>query len=640
MSLVDDSLYAFKGLSYRGRWFADDSPWNARILADADAKNFTYSGKYYVGLTTWDASYGNNAVYKASNTDPASPVRWLPDSWSVVARGLAKRTGNDANIEASLLAQSQDVNLFPANPYSTQESGKFWNTGGLPLQYAAWKQTSALSAHIPLSARPAPDIDGNTAILQADGRALELYSPIRLSNGTWLSSMYSFTDAYNGLGVGYENGRRASMVPNYAGLLTEEDVRSGHIDHALALVVPPSMLSRGFTGPALAFDSDSADYSGTLPMGARLFLPGEVSLEQLGLKSVLGRMLAEAVQHYGMYIVDRGGGGISIVGQANPQSPELATWTWEVQHDLDAIFAAAAVHQPASAQGHMPSGTYAGSWSDGVAKRSLVSFAQVTLGGETYQAALNEGGWRADSKLSVTPPQWSSELATHLAWANFADVQINLAAAGQRDLAVEVIGVKRGTIVTGGGDDHVVALSQSDGRLSQTTIRTGAGDDVVRVTAAGLSNHDDSLALSFGKLWNAIYSGKTSSFHAELGSGDDQLYADGLAAVTVFGGDGNDHIRGGGGNDRLCGDAGSDLLTGGNGSDLFLFYRGSGHDTILDFTPGRDRIELHGFARMEVSASAEVRHGVSGLLIHLEQGSDIFLPHVGSLSKADVLFVS
>jgi hypothetical protein len=640
MLVPHDSLYNFGNLSYRGRWLADDSPWNSRILGDAVANKFEYSGRYHIGLTTWDVSYGNVAVFKAASSDPLLQVRWLPESWMIVASGTAKRDSNSMDTEASMLAQSKDINLFPVNPYSTQRDGKFWDTGGLLSQYDSWKQTSPVSVHIPRLAVPAPDLDGNTAILQADGSALELYSPIRLSNGTWLSQMFSFTDAYNGLGVGYENGRRASMVPNYAGLLTDEDVQAGHIDHALALVVPSSMLARTYTGPALAFDSNSRDYSGTLPMGARLFLPGSVNLDNLGLKSTLGRMVGEAAQNYGMYVVDRGGEGVSIVGQASPQSPDLGTWTLELQQDLDAIFSASAVHEPAFVQGRMPSGTYAGVWNNGNAKSDLVRFTQVMLGDDTYKAALNNGDWRADSKLSVAPLTWSDDLATHLAWASFADVRINLSAAGLRGLAVEVIGIKRGTIVTSSGNDHVVVLSQSDGGLGKTTIKTNAGDDVVRVTAAGHSNHDDGLSHFYGTLWNAAYDGKSSSFYADLGEGNDQFYADGMAPVVVFGGAGDDNIRGGGGNDRINGGGGDDLLIGGNGNDLFIYYQRIGHDIILDFASGRDRIELHGFSRANVTASAVSKQGVSGILVSFEEGSDIFFPHVYSLSKIDVLFLT
>jgi len=48
---------------------------------------------------------------------------------------------------------------------------------------------------------------------------------------------------------------------------------------------------------------------------------------------------------------------------------------------------------------------------------------------------------------------------------------------------------------------------------------------------------------------------------------------------------GNDALFGGAGNDVLDGGAGNDLLYGGTGDDTYLFGRGYGHDTIIDYDP-------------------------------------------------------
>lgn len=49
----------------------------------------------------------------------------------------------------------------------------------------------------------------------------------------------------------------------------------------------------------------------------------------------------------------------------------------------------------------------------------------------------------------------------------------------------------------------------------------------------------------------------------------------------------------GDGNDTLIGGVGDDSLTGGNGNDIFIWQKGdSGHDTVTDFTPGSDKLDL------------------------------------------------
>lgn len=75
---------------------------------------------------------------------------------------------------------------------------------------------------------------------------------------------------------------------------------------------------------------------------------------------------------------------------------------------------------------------------------------------------------------------------------------------------------------------------------------------------------------------------------------------------VILGGDGHDVIRGMGGNDILEGGAGNDTLEGGEGNDtleggagedVFSFSPGDGHDTIKDFKPGTDKIDLSGFSQ-------------------------------------------
>jgi hypothetical protein len=84
-----------------------------------------------------------------------------------------------------------------------------------------------------------------------------------------------------------------------------------------------------------------------------------------------------------------------------------------------------------------------------------------------------------------------------------------------------------------------------------------------------------------------------------------------------------------------------DTLTGGAGADQFVFTANTGHDTVTDFTPGQDRIDL--FDNLPFGSgspasfnawitSADVEQLASGTLIHLDAGDSILLSNVSRAS--------
>jgi hypothetical protein len=203
-----------------------------------------------------------------------------------------------------------------------------------------------VGAHIPRAEEPAPDWDGLTVIVQPDAIALEFYAPIKLNSGEWVSEMYSFTDALVGGGTGFEGGRRASMVPCYAGAIREMDLRRGRIDHALAATAPPSMLTAAYVYPAIAFDSNNSLYRGTLPMGTRLRSPAASAQGRSAPRTALGRLIAEAAETYGIFVVDTGGGGMTIVTEAGSFVATMTRYEPDLQRDLADIVAFASVVLP------------------------------------------------------------------------------------------------------------------------------------------------------------------------------------------------------------------------------------------------------------------------------------------------------
>ncbi|MGY3299526.1 VCBS repeat-containing protein [Pseudomonas sp. TE6288] len=194
-----------------------------------------------------------------------------------------------------------------------------------------------------------------------------------------------------------------------------------------------------------------------------------------------------------------------------------------------------------------------------------------------------------------------------------------------------------GNTLTGTGGDDVLLAGAGD-----TTLNGGAGNDVLVAGAGNNSLYggdgDDLLIggpgndLLDGGAGNdtASYAKATAGVAVDLGhvgqqntvgagldtlSGIENLigsdYNDTLTGNDgdnlLNGGVGNDVLKGGAGNDILIGGPGNDTLTGGSGNDSFVWQKGeTGHDTVTDFTPGSDRLDLSQLLQGENATSASL----------------------------------
>lgn len=121
------------------------------------------------------------------------------------------------------------------------------------------------------------------------------------------------------------------------------------------------------------------------------------------------------------------------------------------------------------------------------------------------------------------------------------------------------------------------------------------------------------------------------------GRGNDVLKG-GAGRDGLKGSGGGDRLQGGGGSDRLDGGRGADWLKGGGGADVFVFAGRHGRDSVADFTPGRDLLDLRGSAAQGLQDLALSRQD-GGTLIGTGQGR-IFLEDLqpGQLDADDFLF--
>lgn len=145
------------------------------------------------------------------------------------------------------------------------------------------------------------------------------------NNGNPAASIHRQWDI-RGLGHGTSPGQRigvsASGVAMMFGLLRGDEINTSgrRIEHALQIVIPAQpncniMLSRDIQPPATTRDGHAlqgGNNTGNIPYGALLALPRNVDIAGLGL-SEPGRRLAQAIQSYGIYVVDTGGCGNGAV---------------------------------------------------------------------------------------------------------------------------------------------------------------------------------------------------------------------------------------------------------------------------------------------------------------------------------------
>ncbi|WP_374490451.1 beta strand repeat-containing protein, partial [Zoogloea sp.] len=139
----------------------------------------------------------------------------------------------------------------------------------------------------------------------------------------------------------------------------------------------------------------------------------------------------------------------------------------------------------------------------------------------------------------------------------------------------DVATIKTKALICTTGNDVLYGYATND------TISAGDGNDQVSGNAG-----DDLLNGSSG---NDTVQGGDGNDTVRGGTGSDYLYG-GNGNDQVQGNEHNDTLYGDAGNDTLDGGSGDDYLSGGAGADVYLFGKGSGQDTIYNYS--NDNINL------------------------------------------------
>ncbi|MBV9465785.1 MAG: hypothetical protein JO169_06700 [Solirubrobacterales bacterium] len=173
--------------------------------------------------------------------------------------------------------------------------------GSQPDLQQAWR-----AVPLPANAKPASGTDANLVVWQPSTDKMWEFWQLQHDNSGWHARWGGYMSAVS-QNPGYylpphpNWGSTATSLPAIAGLITIDQLRAGHIDHALA-VATPDACAGWFAWPAQRTDGSSADRN-CLPEGAHLRLDPKLDLASLHLPPI-ALSIARAMQRYGIIIRD------------------------------------------------------------------------------------------------------------------------------------------------------------------------------------------------------------------------------------------------------------------------------------------------------------------------------------------------
>jgi hypothetical protein len=127
--------------------------------------------------------------------------------------------------------------------------------------------------------------------------------------GGYISNLATNSGSFNG---GF--GTAASGLPLLAGVMTIAEQQAGVINHSIHVGIPQA-LANVFVGAAMRTDGQSSDPN-AIPEGATFRLPADLNLDSMVMDPYT-RMIAKAVQKYGMVVSDTNGSGVYFYAE-NP----------------------------------------------------------------------------------------------------------------------------------------------------------------------------------------------------------------------------------------------------------------------------------------------------------------------------------
>jgi hypothetical protein len=246
-------------------------------------------------------SFWNQTVPASAPVDPSSPV-----STAALAGEVAAETATGEGPWINTTKYSVPIYTVAANQPTVRV--KLDHLPPVPALQSAWN-----AVPLPPSAHPASGTDGVLVIWQPSMDRLWEFERLVRREGRWRASwggaMQHVSSNMGVYGPAAWPGAKpwwgvsASSLSVAGGLISLEDLELGQINHAVAMAIP-DVRESVYASPAHRDDGKSADPL-SLPEGAHLRLNPNLDLASLHLPRVT-LMIAEAAQHYGIFVRDKG----------------------------------------------------------------------------------------------------------------------------------------------------------------------------------------------------------------------------------------------------------------------------------------------------------------------------------------------
>lgn len=339
---------------------------------------------------------------------PANPTV-DPDNATIISY-LASRGGG-----------TMDCTLWGAHIYHATESTRrvpIARSSSLDPVYGALA-TDGWTVPVDPAWRPAPEDDAHISIIDTNGTE---YSFWRFVNGAspQASGAGIVNTQSDTITSGY-GGATAAKFARAAGMVRVEEWERGYIDHALFMAT--SLTRTGspapYRFPALASDGKNlagAPYNATLTIGARLQLDPTFDVDAKTAWKPWQRMVAKALQQYGMYVGDTSGNICGLVGEIPQTSTGYAS---TAKHNNQTMYDLGITDQYPGLPSDFPwsSMRVLAKWDDTVPDKSLTKLSALvdTFPGPGLDRAYK---WKATNCVAVKVTVGAAEIPQTAEYAN------------------------------------------------------------------------------------------------------------------------------------------------------------------------------------------------------------------------------